>query len=151
MKCVIKHDIKNRIRVHLLKDHLTIREADRLEYILASNDMVSLVKVYERTADVVIEYKKSRDEIITLLASLDPQKIEVPESVYQTSGRELNRQYQDKRFDKIAFRYIKNCIIPMPFRNVITIAHSLKYIKEGLACLWNKRLEVPVLDGAAIG
>ena len=132
MKCVIKHDIKNRIRVHLLKDHLTIREADRLEYILASNDMVGLVKVYERTADVVIEYKKSREEIIALLASLDPQKIEVPESVYQTSGRELNRQYQDKLFDKIAFRYIKNCIIPMPLRTAITIAHSLKYVKEGL-------------------
>ena len=151
MKCVIKHDIKNRIRVHLLKDNLTIREADRLEYILASNDMVGLVKVYERTADVVIEYKKSREEIIALLASLDPQKIEVPESVYQTSGRELNRQYQDKLFDKIAFRYIKNCIIPMPLRTAITIAHSLKYVKEGLVCLWNKKLEVPVLDGAAIG
>ncbi|MBQ8914049.1 MAG: heavy metal translocating P-type ATPase [Lachnospiraceae bacterium] len=151
MKCVIKHDIKNRIRVHLLKDHLTIREADRLEYILASNEMVGLVKVYERTADVVIEYKKSREEIIALLASLDPQKIEVPESVYQTSGRELNRHYQDKLFDKITFRYIKNCIIPMPFRTAITIAHSLKYIKEGLVCLWNKKLEVPVLDGAAIG
>ncbi len=151
MKCVIKHDIKNRIRVHLLKDNLTIREADRLEYILASNDMVGLVKVYERTADVVIEYKKSREEIIALLASLDPQKIEVPESVYQTSGRDLNRQYQDKLFDKIAFRYIKNCIIPMPLRTAITIAHSLKYVKEGLVCLWNKKLEVPVLDGAAIG
>ena len=151
MKCVIKHDIKNRIRVHLMKDHLSLKEADRLEYILASNDMVSLVKVYERTADIVIEYKKNREEIITLLATLNPSKIEVPESVYQTSGRQLSRRYQDKLFDKVAFRYIKNCIIPSPLRYALTIVQSLKYIKEGLVCLWNKKLEVPVLDGAAIG
>ena len=151
MKCVIKHDIKNRIRVHLMKDHLSLKEADRLEYILASNDMVSLVKVYERTADIVIEYKKSREEIITLLATLNPSKIEVPESVYQTSGRQLSRRYQDKLFDKVVFRYIKNCIIPSPLRYALTIVQSLKYIKEGLVCLWNKKLEVPVLDGAAIG
>ncbi len=151
MKCVIKHETKNRIRVHLMKEKLSIKEADSLEYILASYDMVSFVKVYERTADVVIEYKKSRDELIALLASLDPQKIDVPESVYQTSGRELNRLYQDKLFFKVAFRLVKRNIIPMPFRTAITVTHSLKYIKEGAKCLWHKKLEVPVLDGTAIG
>ena len=151
MKCIIKHEIKNRIRVHLLKDHLSIKEADELEYILASNKMITFVKVYERTADIVMEYKGSREQIKALLASLNPDNHKVPDSVYQTSGRALNRKYQEKLFDKFAFRYFKNYIIPVPLRAVITTFHSLKYIREGIRCLWNKKLEVPVLDGAAIG
>ena len=110
MKCIIKHEIKNRIRVHLLKDHLSIKEADSLEYILSSYEIISFVKVYERTADVVIEYKGNRNEITALLASLNPAGHKIPDSVYQTSGRALNRKYQEKLFDKVAFRYFKNCI-----------------------------------------
>ncbi|MBR1816697.1 MAG: heavy metal translocating P-type ATPase [Lachnospiraceae bacterium] len=151
MKCVIKHEIKNRIRVHLMSDHLSINDADRLEYIFQSDERISRVKVYERTADVVLEYKGSRDEIIALLASLKPENCEVPDSVYSASGRELNQRYQDKLFDKVAVRCLKKWILPAPVRYTITAFNSLKYLKEGLKCLWHGKLEVPVLDAVAIG
>ncbi|MBQ9610851.1 MAG: heavy metal translocating P-type ATPase [Lachnospiraceae bacterium] len=151
MKCVIKHETKNRIRIHLMAERLSINDADRLEYIFQSDERISYVKVYERTADVVLEYKGSRDEIIALLASLKPEEYEVSDSVYSASGRELNQRYQDKLFDRVAVRCVKKWILPAPFRYAVTVMNSLKYIKEGIKCLWRGKLEVPVLDAVAIG
>ena len=32
-----------------------------------------------------------------------------------------------------------------------TAYNAVKYIAEGIRCLWNRKIEVPVLDATAIG
>lgn len=64
MNAVIKHDIPGRLRIHLNRSRLDFREADTLQYYLQGFKCIEKAVVYERTADVVIKYSGSRDEII---------------------------------------------------------------------------------------
>lgn len=50
----IKHEIKGRLRVHLMQDRMTCGEADALLYYLHNLPGVTLAKVYEKTGDAVI-------------------------------------------------------------------------------------------------
>ena len=151
MKFIIKHEIKNRMRVHLAVAHMTYDQADILLYFLHSDENVTFAKVYERTADAVIEYTGDRGHIIDMLRHFKYNKVEVPSGITGNSGRELNASYQEKLIGKILLHYANKLILPMPVRSVIVTIKSLKYIKNGLKTLWNRKIEVPVLDATAIG
>ena len=56
MKFVIKHQIKGRIRVHLVQNKMSLKQADIVQYYLESLDFVTKAKVYEQTSDIAIEY-----------------------------------------------------------------------------------------------
>ena len=56
MKFVIKHEIKGRIRIHILQSRMTFEQADTLEYYLSNNKLVTSVKVRERLQDATISY-----------------------------------------------------------------------------------------------
>ena len=49
MKFIIKHEIRGRMRVHLLQNHMTFEQADTLLYYLSSQKLVTGVKVREKT------------------------------------------------------------------------------------------------------
>ena len=55
MKFQIKHEIKGRIRFHVVqKKQMTCEQADILLYYLENMEGVESVKVYDRTADAVV-------------------------------------------------------------------------------------------------
>lgn len=54
MKCIIRHESRGRLRVHLCCARMTLREADLLEYSLRAVEGVTEVKVYDRTQDAVV-------------------------------------------------------------------------------------------------
>lgn len=49
MKFKIKHEIKGRIRVRVIVKHMTVKEADLLEYALSNKEGITSVRVNERT------------------------------------------------------------------------------------------------------
>ncbi len=151
MKFEIKHQIKGRMRVHLMKKRLTSEEADIVQYYLEQQEVVNSVKIYEKTADVVIVYTGAKTCIFTLLKQLDITAIEVPSNVIENSGRKMNEEYKEKLVQKLAVRAFTKWILPTPIGNVYTAIKSLKYLKEGICCLFKRGLEVPVLDATAIG
>ena len=54
MKFIIKHEIKGRIRLHVVQKRMSFEEADTLQYYLSGLDGVMEVKVREQLQDVVI-------------------------------------------------------------------------------------------------
>ena len=54
MKCIIRHESRGRLRVHLCCARMTLREEDLLEYSLRAVEGVTEVKVYGRTQDAVV-------------------------------------------------------------------------------------------------
>ena len=151
MKFEIKHQIKGRMRVHLMKKRLTSEEADIVQYYLEQQEVVDSVKIYEKTADVVIIYTGTKTDLFTLLKQMDISKIEVPSNVVENSGRKMNEEYKEKLIQRLAMRAFTKWILPTPISNVYTTVKSLKYLKEGICCLFKRGLEVPVLDATAIG
>lgn len=150
MRFCIKHEMKGRLRIHIIKNRMTYAEADTLSWYLEEQENVTEVKVYERTADAVICYKGEREEILTVLKQFSYEKAEVPETVLSSSGRQLNEEYKERLITKTVLHYGSKLFLPMPVRAVITSVKSVKYIWKGIRCLAHGRLEVPVLDATAI-
>jgi len=129
---------------------MTYEQADTLLYVIHNHRNVTFVKVYDRTADAVIEYVGDREQIIELLRHFHYESANVPQTVIKTSGRELNNSYQEKLIGSVVWHYSKKLLLPWPIRIALTIGRSVKYIGIGLKCLLQRKIEVPVLDATAI-
>ena len=150
MKFTIKHESRGRMRVHMEQYRMTYEQADTLLYVIHNHRNVTFVKVYDRTADAVIEYVGDREQIIELLRHFHYESANVPQTVIKTSGRELNNSYQEKLIGSVVWHYSKKLLLPWPIRIALTIGRSVKYIGIGLKCLLQRKIEVPVLDATAI-
>lgn len=150
MKFTIKHESRGRMRVHMEQYRMTYEQADTLLYVIHNHRNVTFVKVYDRTADAVIEYVGEREQIIELLRHFHYESANVPQTVIKTSGRELNNSYQEKLIGSVVWHYSKKLLLPWPIRTALTIGRSVKYIGMGLKCLLQRKIEVPVLDATAI-
>ena len=150
MKFTIKHESRGRMRVHMEQYRMTYEQADTLLYVIHNHRNVTFVKVYDRTADAVIEYVGDREQIIELLRHFHYESANVPQTVIKTSGRELNNSYQEKLIGSVVWHYSKKLLLPLPIRIALTVGRSVKYIGIGLKCLLQRKIEVPVLDATAI-
>ena len=150
MKFTIKHESRGRMRVHMEQYRMTYEQADTLLYVIHNHRNVTFVKVYDRTADAVIEYVGDREQIIELLRHFHYESANVPQTVIKTSGRELNNSYQEKLIGSVVWHYSKKLLLPWPIRTALTVGRSIKYIGIGLKCLLQRKIEVPVLDATAL-
>lgn len=151
MRFIIKHEMKGRMRIHLLQNRMTYEQADILLYFLTNMKTVSSAKVYERTQDAVIRYTGDREVIIEEIKRFSYEKTEVPAGLLENSGRALNAAYQEKLINKVLFGYARKWFLPYPVNALYTTAVSLKYIYKGLKVLCKGKIEVPVLDATVIG
>ena len=150
MKFQIKHEIKGRMRVHMVQKRMSFAQADTLLYYLHSFKYVTSVQVRERTGDAIICYVGDREAIIDRLKKFHYEDVEVPAGLIENSGRKVNQEYQDKLVYKVLFHYARKFLLPYPLRVCYTGLTSIKYIKEGLKTLAARKIEVPVLDATAI-
>ena len=129
-------------------------QADTLQYFLTGLNGIQEVKVNDQTCDVTIYYNgdhNDRQDMLKKLQGFHYDEIEVPEHYIQNSGRELNAEYQDKLVWKVAFHYARRWFLPAPLNACYNTVAAIPYVVKGLKCLWNRKIEVPVLDGTAIG
>ena len=151
MKFIIKHEIKGRLRIHVVQGRMTCAQADTLCWFLGRQEYVTDAKVYERTADAVICYMGSREEVIAVLKGFSYENTDVPENVLSSSGRELNSSFREQLITRVILHYGGKLIVPYPIRKVWMTFKALRYIWKGLKCLAKRKIEVPVLDATAIG
>lgn len=150
MKFIIKHEIKNRIRIHMQQKKMSYEEADILLYYLHNVKVVTHVKVYDRTCDVAISFVGDRDLVIDALRHFSYENEKAVDIVSTSSGRELNNRYQEKLVNKVLFRVCINYMLPYPVKVIHTSVMAVKYICKGLRSLWYRKLDVSVLDATAI-
>ncbi|MDO4322405.1 MAG: heavy metal translocating P-type ATPase [Lachnospiraceae bacterium] len=151
MRFTIRHEMKGRLRIHLMQPSMTFEEADILNGYLCGHPAVLSAKVYERLQDAVICYTCSREEIIQLLRSFCYERVQDKDTFLQNSGRKLNREYWDKLVNKAVLRAGTKLFLPCTVRDCITAVRSVKYLWLGIKTLARRKIEVPVLDAAAIG
>lgn len=151
MKFVIKHEIRGRMRIHLMQYRMSYAQADTLLYFLQNDAQVTKAKVYERIQDAVIFYTGSRRELIGKLQHFRYEYVEVPDGVIENSNRQMNAEYQEKMVEKVILRYASKALLPYPVRACWTTLKSLRYISKGVKTLAAGKIEVPVLDATAIG
>ncbi|MBR1929873.1 MAG: heavy metal translocating P-type ATPase [Lachnospiraceae bacterium] len=150
MKFIIKHEIKGRLRIHVIQKDMSFAQADSLQYYITTLPGVISAKVYERTADAAIVYEGERTELLEALQKFRYEEVEVPDIFLQNSGRELNAEYWEKLVNRVVLRAGEKLFLPMSIRSVITTVKAVPYVWAGLKSLWHKKIEVPVLDGTAV-
>lgn len=153
MKYLIRHESAHTMRIHMGGYRMSMDQADILEYYLRNLDFVQKVKVYEETGDAIITYRRTkeyREQLMEALCAFSYQDPAAIALVPEETGRALNHEYQDKLALTIAGRYIRKLFLPLPVQIAWTTVRSVKFIWKGLTCLLSGRLQVPVLDAAAI-
>ncbi len=150
MKFLIKHEIRGRMRIHVVQKRMTYAQADTLLYYLQQQSGVTSAKVYEQTTDAVISYRGNRERIIRLLQIFRYEEVDVPQGLIENSGRELNAVYKEKLICKVVWHYGKKLFVPAPIRAVITTVRGIGYIYKGIQSLRHKKLDVAVLDATSI-
>lgn len=151
MRFVIKHEIKGRIRIHLVQKRMTLQQADILQYYLEMQENIDSAKVQERTCDAAICYHGSREEVLRIVKNFSYECVDVPEDYLKNSGREMNREYKDKLVNQVVLHYGTKLLLPFSVREAIAAVKSVKYLWNGLCTLCRGKIEVPVLDATAIG
>ena len=148
MKWNILHESPGRIRVHAMQKHMTMAQADILEYYLKAQEGVIEAKVYDRTGDAVIFYEGKREGMILALSRFSYKGNEglVPSQ----TGRALNREYEDKLVLTVVDRVISTLFYPIPLKRVITGVKAIPYLFKGLQTLFQRKIEVSLLDAVAI-
>lgn len=150
MKFIIKNESRGRIRILVPQKRMTFEQADTLQYFLMKLDGVTDAKVNENTCGAVICYRGNRDEILKELKRFRYEKVELPDGYIASSGRQLNAEYRDKLIGSIALHYARRFLLPAPVRACYVIWQSGHFLLKGIKCLWQRKIEVPVLDAAAI-
>ena len=150
MKVKIMHEIKGRIRFHVIQNRMSYEQADILQYYFSMGKNITHVNVQNRTGDVTVCYQGDREEIIKMIKTFSYENVEVPKIFLENSGRELNEKYKEKLINKVVLRYSSKLFIPYPIRAAISVVKSTKYIKHGIQTLLKGKIEVPVLDATAI-
>ena len=126
-------------------------QAETLLYYLQNQKQVSFAKVYDRTGDAVISYQGERSAILRMVQTFHYEKVELPTGLVESSGRELNKEYQEKLISKVIYHFGRKWFLPAPIRNAYTAVVSVKYIWKGIRTLAKGKIEGPVLDATAIG
>ena len=151
MKFQIRHEIRGRMRIHVIQSRMSFAQADTLQYYLEQCESVISAKIQNRTEDVTICYEGSKDAILEVLKAFSYEKTDVPDTYIKNSGREMNQHYWDQLVEQTFWHFGNKLFLPFSVRAVITTVKSVKYIWKGLQTLFQGKIEVPVLDATAIG
>lgn len=150
MKFIIQSESRGRMRITASQKRMTFEQADTLQYYLMKLEGVSDAKVNENTCGAVICYHGERAALLSALKKFRYEMVELPDGYLASSGRELNAQYRDRLIGSVALHYARRWLLPAPVRACYVIWQSAHFLKKGIKCLWQRKIEVPVLDAAAI-
>lgn len=163
MKFKICHETRLRLRVQLLhRGNLSLEDADRLEAWCLTQRGIKTATVHERTQSIIVTFDdahgawrsvdahSSRREFIEALSRFSFDDAEVSALSVVHSGRKINRQYEEQLVMAIASKCIHSLFVPVPIRTALTIIRSVRYVKEAVKCLVERKLHVELLDGLSI-
>ncbi len=150
MKWKILHESKGRLRVRAEVAHMTLREADIVEFYIRNIPGELEVKVDDRTHDAEILYGGDKPAVVKALAKFRMNDEANAALVPSHTGREMSREFEDRIVGTILSRYIGKLILPAWILNTFTVIRSLKYLKAGISRLLKGKIDVPVLDATAV-
>lgn len=156
MQFAIEHEVPGRIRVKL-NGVIPNRDVDALYKVLSECPAATSVSVYPRIGGVAVSYDQgegTRDGVIDYLRRIDGEKVDLARSQYTyelaPKTHELLMDIAGLVGRRLFMRAIR-VFVPAPLKFVTMALRYRKFLAEALDSLLAGRLDVPVLDAAAIG
>ena len=154
MRYTIVNDIPGRLRLKLAG---TVPPADvePLRLALERGASVTGAHVYPRIGSVALAYdaarEGAREEALNWVGLVDAAAVDAER---KNCAGALAPRTNDLLMDiaeLVGFHYMRRWFLPAPVRAVWTVWSYRKFLLAGLRSLLNGRLDVPVLDAAAVG
>lgn len=153
MKYKVMHDNGSRLRVRAGQWAFTEREGYGLASLLSNQSFIHEVYTSHRNGSILIYYDEgieNKEKIFGILDSITLDDLFEAEPIQTQSSKEITESFYMKLSKMVLHRGIYKLFLPMPVRHALTVYHSAKYIWNGLDSLTSFRVDVALLDGAAV-
>ena len=154
MQYTIVSEIPGRVRVRLAGN---VPEADvePLQAALEKSPAIASARVYPRIGSVALAYDaadaSARDAALAWLGMLDTAAVDEARAGCAGALAPRADNLLMDIAELVGFHYMRRWFLPAPIRAAWTLWAYRKFLLAGLRSLANGRLDVPVLDAAAVG
>jgi heavy metal translocating P-type ATPase len=153
MKYQVMHDNGPRLRVRAGQWAFTKEEGYGLASLLLDYDFIHDVFTSHRNGSITIYYDEgleNKQKIFEILNSFTMDDLVEAEPTQTQVSKEITDDFYLKLAKMIGRRLLGRWFLPLPIKNALTIIRASKYIWEGLDSLTDFRVDVALLDGAAV-
>ncbi len=151
MRFQILHESPGRARLKALQYSMSMEQADLIEAWVLTLPGVDQVTVHERLGDLTIVFHGDRKALYSRLSRFSYKEAGGEVHVLSANSRRINRKYKEKMVFQVLWHYTKKLFFPAPLRQAINIFSSIPRVWLAAKTLAQGKLNVEVLDGAAIG
>ena len=154
MQYTIVSEIPGRIRVNLA-GIVPDADAEPLRVALEKALAIESARVYARIGSVALTYNAAdpaaRDAALNWLGLVDAAAVDAARADCAGMAAPSTDALLLNIAELVGFHYARRWFLPAPIRAAWTVWSYRKFLAAGLRSLVNGRLDVPVLDAAAVG
>ena len=153
MKFKVMHDSGPRLRVRAGKWAFTKEEGYGIASLLLDYDFIHDVFTSHRNGSILIYYDGSvenKQKIFNILRDITLDDLFEAEPTQTQVSKEITDDFYLKLGKMIGRRLLGRWFLPLPIKNALTIYRAIKYVWAGLDSLTDFRIDVALLDGAAV-
>ena len=153
MKFQVMYDNGPRLRVRSGQWAFTKEEGYGLASLLLDQSFIYEVYTSHRNGSILIYYEEgieNKEKIFNILKGITLDDLFEAEPTQTQVSKEISEDFYLKLSKMIFKRAIMRIFLPIPIKNILTIYHALEYVWGGLDSLTSFRIDVALLDGAAV-
>ena len=147
------YDRGSRLRVRAGKWAFTKEEGYGLASLLLNQDFINEVFTSHRNGSIQIFYDgkiESKRKIFDILNKITIDDLFEGEPTQTQISKEITDDFHLKLAKMVSRRFLRKWFLPMPIRNILIIKRTIRYLWNGLDSLTDFRIDVALLDGAAV-
>ncbi|MEE0941957.1 MAG: heavy metal translocating P-type ATPase [Methanobrevibacter sp.] len=153
MKFQVMYDNGSRLRVRAGKWAFTKEEGYGLASLLLNQSFIYEVYTSHRNGSILIYYEEgieNKEKIFDILRGITLDDLFEAEPTQTQVSKEITDDFYLKLSKMIFKRLLGRLFLPIPIKNALTIYRALGYVVGGLDSLTSFRVDVALLDGAAV-
>ncbi len=146
------YDKGTRLRVRSGQWAFTKEEGYGLASLLLENDFINEVYTSHRNGSILIYYVgvENKSKIFDILDSITLDDLFEGEPTQLQISKEITDDFILKLVKMFGRRLFGRIFYPIPLKRFFTLLHASKFLWEGLDSLTSFRVDVALLDGAAV-
>lgn len=151
MNYTIQHEVPGRVRVKLA-GRVPEADIDALTRALRQHPVIQKATVYPRTGSLAVEFEPAaRARALAVIAAIDRTAVDEARTGSSIALAPRANSLLMDIATLLGGHFARRWFLPAPLSTIYTVWSYRGFLKAALASLAGARLDVPVLDAAAIG
>lgn len=151
MNYTIQHEVPGRVRVKLA-GRVPEADIDALTRALRQHSVIQKATVYPRTGSLAVEFEPAaRAQALAVIAAIDRTAVDEARTGSSIALAPRANSLLMDIATLLGGHFARRWFLPAPLSTIYTVWSYRGFLKAALASLAGARLDVPVLDAAAIG